>query len=140
MGFNKSNCIIRKIYCGNGNVPKDTATKKYSRKGTNYECLQRGYGIADWEHRKKNLSQKSLQQIPYIGSAYEANFKKQKITSIDSLFNKIELLSAQQKKELLLKVCRKSTNAVDYKAFNSVLLFLHERRVKDLPQCKIVNE
>jgi hypothetical protein len=140
MVFNKSNCIIRKIYCGNGNLPKDTSTKKYSRKGSNYECLQRGYGIADWEHRKKNLPEKSLQQIPYIGQTYEANFKKHKISSIDSLFNKIEVLSAEQKKELLLKICRKSTNAIDYKAFNSVILFLHERRVKNLPNCKIVIE
>ena len=55
MTFNKNACIIRKLYCGDGKIPKDTTVKKYSRKGTSYECLKKGFGIADWEHRKKDF-------------------------------------------------------------------------------------
>lgn len=140
MGFNKNSCVIRKVYCGDGKIPKDTTDKKYSRRGTRYECLRRGYGIADWEHRKKNLSKTSLQQIVYVGPAYESNFRKKKIYSIKSLLSKLSNMSAAEKKSLLADVCTRQNGSFDQKAFNSIVLFLHEQGVKQLPSCKIVNE
>ena len=140
MSFNKSNCIIRKTYCGDSKVPKDTATQKYSRKGTRHECLKKGFGIADWKHRNKTLSKTSLQQIIYIGPIFETNFKKKKIYSITSLMNKLQGLSTKDKRELIASVCKRKNGGLDQRAFNSVILFLHERGVKNLPSCKIVKE
>ena len=140
MSFNKSSCIIRKIYCGDGQLPKDTADKKYSRKGTSYECMQRGFGVADWQHRKKGLSKTSLQQILYIGPIYEANFKKKKVYSITTLLKIMATKSAIEKKDLLTAGCKRKNGSIDQKAFNSVVLFLHQRGIKNLPPCKIVRE
>ena len=140
MSFNKNKCIIRKLYCGNGKIPKDTSDKKYSRKGSSYECLKKGFGIADWNHRKKNLSKTSLQQIPYIGPVYENNFKKNKIYSLTSLISKLKNLNLINKKEIITKCCTKSNGGIDQKAINSILLYLHSHGVKNLPSCKIVNE
>ncbi len=140
MSFNKSNCIIRKTYCGNGKVPKDTSTKKYSRKGTPYECLRKGIGVGVWEHRKKSLSKTSLQQIIYIGPALEANFKKKQIYSITSLVNKLQKLATKEKREIIAAACKRKNGSIDQRAFNSVVLFLHERGVKNLPSCKVVRE
>lgn len=140
MVFNKSKCIIRKTFCGNGNVPKDTATKKYSRKGTTNECLKKGFGIAQWELRNKNLPKNSLQQIMYIGPIYESNAKKIKINTIKGLIKKISELTISEKLVLLKKICNKSNNCIDQKALNSIILFLNDNGVKNLPSCKIVKE
>jgi len=141
MVFNKENCIIRKIYCGDkSNIPRSTTTKKYSRKGSSYECMKRGYGIADWEHRKKELSANSLQQIPYVGEVYEANFKKAKIGTINNLLTKMRNMTADEKNKLLRKVCKKKNNQFDQKTFNCIVLFLHERGITNLPSCKVFSE
>ena len=140
MSFNKNNCIIRKAYCGDGKLPKDTNTKKYSRRGTAYECLKKGYGIADWEHRKKSLSKTSLQQIPYIGPVFEENFKKRKIYSTTSLVSRLSTLPVEEKRKIILAACKRKNGSTDQRAFNSIVLFLHEQKIKNLPSCKIVNE
>ncbi len=140
MSFNKNACIVRKLYCGDSKLPSDTATKKYSRKGSSYECLKKGYGIADWEHRGKKLSKTSLMQIIYIGPVYQANFKKKQIYSTTSLIKKVIGLSAAEKRDLIGTACTKKSGVIDQRAFNAVVLFLHERGVKELPRCKIVKE
>ena len=140
MVFNKSACLVRKVYCGNGKVPPDTATVKYSRKGTQYECLRKGYGIADWEHRNKSLSKNSLQRIMYIGPKYEENFKKLKIYSTKSLVTKTAGLTKEEKKALVAKGCRRENGSVDQRAFNAVILFLYNQGQQELPSCKIVKE
>ena len=140
MTFNKNACVIRKLYCGDGKLPKDTTTKKYSRKGTSYECLKKGFGIADWEHRKKDLPKTSLQQILYIGPTYEANFRRKKIYSTKSLVEKTRGLIVKDKRDLISSACSKKGGTVDYKAFNSVVLFLHDQGLKDLPGCRMVKE
>ena len=136
MTFNKKACVIRKMYCGT----QSTVPKNYSRKGTPYECLKKGFGIADWEHRKKNLPKLSLQQIMYIGPVYEKNFKKQKIYSITGLLKKVAGITAKEKKTIIVKGCMRSSGAVDQKAFNSIVLFLHDHGVTNLPSCKLVSE
>ena len=138
--FNKNACIIRKLYCGEGKIPKDTVDKKYSRSGGSYECLKKGYGIADWEHRKKELSKNSLQQIMYVGPEYEKNFRKFKIYSIKSLLSKTASMSTVEKRELLNTICRRKNGTKDQKAFNSIVLFLYEHGQKQLPSCRVVKE
>lgn len=135
-----SNCVIRKFYCGDGPLPKDTPRKKYSRKGSSYECLKRGYGIADWEHKKKQLPATSLQQIPYIGPVFAGNFKKAKIYSINSLVARLKGLDTTEKRAIISKACTRKNGGLDQRAFNSVVLFLHDRGIKQLPHCKIVKE
>lgn len=135
--FKDSNCVLRKIYCGNGKVPKGI---EYYRKGTNYECLRKGFGVADWQHRKKQLPKNSLQQILYVGTIYEKNFKKYKINTIPILIKKMKSLTAIEKHKMLTKICTKSNKSIDHKVLNSVILFLHNRGVKRLPNCKITRE
>ena len=140
MPFNKSACLVRKVYCGDGKVPKDTAEIKYSRKGTQYECLKKGYGIAHWERHNKGLSKTSLQQIMYIGPKYETNFKRLKVYSIISLLKKTSEMSAAEKKSFIATGCKRENGSVDQKAFNAVVLFLYTKDQGDLPACKIVRE
>ena len=140
MSFQRSRCIIRQIYCGNGKVPKDTRQKKYSRKGTQYECLKKGFGAGNWACLNKNLSPTSLKQIKYIGPVFETNFKKKRIYSTKSLVNKMKTLSAVQKRELLKAVCKRKSGGIDYRAVNSVILYLHSQKVGSLPSCRIVKE
>lgn len=140
MVFSRDRCVIRKIYCGNGRKPSDTKDKKYSRVGSRHECMKRGFGVADWEHRKKGLSSISLQQIPYIGEKYETNFKKARVYTIRSLMSRVRIMSVGDKKKLIEKGCKRAGGSIDKKAFNSVVLFLDDRGVKNLPNCSIVRE
>lgn|ERR1700719_177496 len=133
-------CIVRSIYCGNGKIPKDTVTKKYGRKGTRHECLQRGFGAALKTEALKSLPTTSLQRIKYIGPVFEKNFKKLKIATTTSLIKKMSLLTPPAKKKLLLMVVTRNNKTVDYRAFNSVILFLHDHSVKKLPKCVLVRE
>lgn len=141
MSFSKSKCIIRKIYCGDKNsVPKDTRTVKYSRAGTRAECLRRGFGVAEAKYKKDGVSANSLQNIMYVGEIYAKNFKKKRITSLKTLIKRVENMTAVEKKTLLTSCCKKSNNVVDHRAVNSILLYLHEHGVDDLPGCRVVRE
>ena len=140
MVFRKSDCVIRKIYCGDKNVPADTATKKYSRAGSRQECLQRGFGIADAQNRLKRLRPNSLQNIVYIGDTYDQNFRKKGIRTLAGLQTKMKSLGANQKLDFLRKILIKKNKVVDQKAINSVIMWLHSKGVGNLPGCKIVKE
>jgi len=124
------------MYCGD----KKHVPSGYSRKGSSYECLQRGFGIADWTHRKKAISKNSLQQIPYVGPVYEANFKGLGITGITKLISILKSLSKNDKNKLIKKGCTRKNGGIDQKAVNSILMFLHDRGMTNLPNCKIVSE
>lgn len=139
--FNKSHCVISKIYCGdNPNLPPNTATQKYSRKGTRYECMKRGVGIGMWTEKKKNLPANSLQQITYVGEVFEENFVRNGMTNQQQLINKFKTLSPIEKQRLLEKCCKKRNGVVEYRAYNHVLLFLHDHDVRALPPCTIISE
>jgi hypothetical protein len=91
---------------------------------------------------EKSLPKGSLQQIPYIGPAFETKFKNNKIYSIGGLIKHCSDLSASEIKFLVGKVCvKKGSSVIDQKAYNSVILFLYEKgNLKNLPSCKIVRE
>ena len=135
MSFNKEKCVVKKLYCGDGKIPKDTRTKKYSRKGSAYECLKKGYGIAEWENKKNSLPESSLQQITYIGPVYEANFKKRKIGTIKTLMSKTAGMTAKEKSDLVKRCCTKKNGDLDKRAFNAVILYLYDHGQKNLPMC-----
>lgn len=140
MTFKKSDCVIRKLYCGDGLIPKNTSTTKYSRRGTSHECLKKGFGIGSWDQRKKDLSKNNLQQIIYIGPVYESNFKRAGVKTIPDLLKKCKAMTAAEKKKLITRGCKRKNGTVDQKAFNSVVLFLHDHGQKRLPSCRIVKE
>jgi len=132
MAFDRKKCIIKTVYCGNGKLNKD----KYTKKGSNYECLRQGIGAGVYSERKKDLPENSLQQIKYVGPVFEANFKKKRINNKSGLLRKMDSLTALEKKKLLTSVFTRSNGCVDYRGYNSVLLFLHDSRVTRLPVCE----
>jgi len=141
MQFDKSKCITSKIYCGDKNaLPPNTATQKYSRKGTPHECLKKGFGMGMWTEKKKLLPATSLQHITYVGDVFEEHFKNEGMNTQAQLLQKFRALTRANKRNLLLRCCRKRNNVVDYRVYNSVLLFLHEHNVNDLPLCTDIIE
>jgi len=133
--FNPQNCAIPSVYCGNGNsLPERTNDKYYTRKGTQYECLQKGIGTGMAIERTRGLPNDSLQQIKYVGVVYEANFKKLKIQNTTQLIN-YSKVSNKATEELLRRVFIKKGGVFDEKAYNSTLLFLYNKGLNNLPQC-----
>lgn len=133
MAFNTERCKIKTFYCGNGDVPDGNI---YSRKGTSYECMRKGFGAGSWGEKKQHLPQKSLQRIKYIGPASEKKFKSKNINNTDSLITKMRTLTAAQKKTFLEPIFTRANNTFDYKGYNNVLLFLHVAGVDRLPTCR----
>ena len=119
MSFDTNRCIMKNIYCGNGNIPNNKKNL-YSKVGSPYECLKKGFGSGMYNEKKKTLSINSLQQISYVGDLMEQNFK-------NNGFNVIPHILINKDGKLNIK------------AYNSVLLFLHNNGIKNLPRCKIIN-
>lgn len=140
MTFSRSRCIIRKVYCGDGRLPADERERKWSRKGSRAECLRRGFGAAQWAEKKKGLSRNNLQQISYIGPVYEKNFKKLGIRTIPKLMEVMATKSAIEKRDLLKTGCTRANDTVDHRAINSIILYLHDRNISNLPNCRIIKE
>jgi len=141
MSFNPDTCIIRKLYCGNGNIPTNTfnSTHKYSKRGTPYQCLQKGIGMGVWTERHKQLFSESLLNITYVSETIEQNFKKENIETISQLLQKINSLNSQQINRLLNKIC-KEKGTINHKAKNTILLFLYNQNIQNLPSCKFIKE
>lgn len=134
--FNYDKCAIPTVYCGNN---KDLPPKKqgsntyYLRHGTGFECMKKGYGAGSSTERSKGLSPYSLQQIPYVGPKYEENFKKNKVETITDLMDYDQ--NPKQLSVLLERVFLKKNGAFDEKAYNSTLMWLYKRGIKNLPEC-----
>lgn len=131
MPLDKSKCKIPKVWCGNGN-PKN---KEYIRNGTKYECMKQGFGAGSATERLKHLPANSLQRIKYIGEKMEANFKKEKITSIPSLITRCKKMTPDGIEKLLKRTLKKEGGSLDGRAYNSTILFLDANHI-DTPQCK----
>lgn len=140
MAFSRSRCVIRKVYCGDGPLPGETRDKKWSRKGSRAECLRRGFGAAQWVEKKKGMSRNNLQQISYIGPVYEKNFKKLGIRTIPKLLEVMATKTPVEKRDLLKKGCTRANETIDYRAVNSIILYLHDNQISNLPNCKIIKE
>ena len=135
MVFDPSRCIIRKLYCGNGDIPKDTPTNKYSKKGDSYTCLKKGIGMGKWTEIKKTLFDDSLLHIDYVTTSIESNFKKENINTITDLLETVNTMGPFNIKTLLKNVC-----GSNQKAINSILLYMHNSGIENLPSCRIVEE
>jgi len=132
MPFDRKKCIFKGVYCGT----KQLDRTKYTRKGTGYECLKQGFGAGEYSNRKKSLPENSLQLIKYVGPVFETNFKKKRIGSTTSLINKMRGMSAVEKRNVLKSVFTRSNGCVDYRGYNSLLLFLDSAGVSRLPKCE----
>lgn len=134
MSFNINDCKIKKIYCGD----KALDTNEYSRNGTKRECLKKGFGLAQW--KGKNLHKNSLQNIGYIGPVHEQNFRDHNIRTTRGLISRFKELSVRGKERLLKSICQKSDGNIDQKAFNSVVLYLYQNGILNLPKCTPLSE
>jgi hypothetical protein len=144
MSFDHRKCAIPTIYCGNGNIPKRDydSDSFYYKRGTPYECMQKGYGTGSAIERKKTLAGTSLQQIKYVGEIYEEKFKEHGIDNLNDLIGYAKKHSKTDFaiENLLKNVFTKSNNVLDKKAYNSTLLFLYNKdSVLRLPSCKVID-
>jgi hypothetical protein len=133
MPFNVNACNIKTFYCGNGDVLDRNI---YSRKGTTYECMQKGFGAGSWAERKKHLPAKSLQHIKYVGETFEAKFKQRRIKDTDALVRKLSPMTAAQKKAFLEDIFKRGNGTTEYRGYNNVLLFLNAAGISRLPRCR----
>lgn len=141
MNFNKDDCMPKKLWCGDKAMPKDG---KYSRKGTSYECLKRGFGVGSFTALKQAgvIGKDSLRNIPYVGEKYERVFRdREDIKNLDQLLRAAK--STKNLKNLLTGVFTKKNGQLDKKAYNATLLFLYNNLPEihnKLPRCEKLDD
>jgi hypothetical protein len=137
MPFAEKDCYIKTVWCGKGPKPVGlTKGKKYTKKGTSFECLRQGIGAGVYTERKKNLAATSLQNISYVGDLTERKLRARGIRTIAQLLTRLRGLDANGKRDFLRRALRKEEGGYDGRAFNSILVFAHSRGVTRLPPCK----
>ena len=129
--MNREECKIHTVYCGKAPRPP----RGYSHKGSSYECLRQGYGAGKWAEKTKHLPLTSLMQIKFINERYQTRFKSKQIYSQKSLLEKMNVLTLEQKKNLLKSILTLKSGNLDKRAYNSVLLFLDNHFITNLPRC-----
>lgn len=137
-GFDTELCVIPTVYCGSkSSLPsyKRGDRTKYTRKGTPKECLSKGIGAGVYQELRNNISENSLLHIYYIGKVHNKNFEKHGIKTKSQLISYVRPKSKTAIEKFLIKVLTKSNGTLDLRAYNSVLLFLHDSKVKGLPKC-----
>ena len=135
MAFDPNKCLIKSIWCGNGNIPNKNI---YYKIGTSYECMQKGYGAGMYNEQKKYIGKDSLKNISYIGPVMESNFKKNGINNLTDLK---KLKNVKSVDMLLSNILQDNKGRLNLKAYNSVLLYLYDKKIIDstkLPPCKLI--
>lgn len=134
--FNPSKCSVPRVWCGKGVKPRRRSNESYySRKGKNYECLQQGIGAGLNQERRKSVPAASLKNIKYIGEVYEASFRRRNIRTLAQLARYARDNPVRLDDMLRRVLTRKNIDVLDERAYNSVLLFLYNRGIVDLPDC-----
>lgn len=136
--FNPNHCAIPMVYCGKKtDVPEFQSgdDHRYTRHGTPYECLKQGIGAGSAKERTSGLPNDSLQRIKYIGPTYEDRLAQYQIYTRRDLIRVLRQTSPDQIFKILRR-CLVKGNALDERAYNSVLLFLYEHGMDKLPPCK----
>lgn len=136
--FKIEKCKIPKVYCGNGDwkTAKPNNYSKYYKNGTSHECVKSGIGAGMMIEKVKGLGKSSLQNIPYVGPTYEANFRKKKVATISALIKRIDDKSKDYVKKFLESVFTKSNGSIDHKGINSVIMYLYGKGYTNMPSCK----
>ena len=139
MSFNKRDCIIPTLWCGNSNVPANSDKKVYSGAGTPYQCMKKGFGAGSNIERVKQLKKDnpiSLEHIKYVGPVFNQKFRKANIYNIIELISEMKKLSKTHKEVFLKNIFLKKDNTLDTKAYNSTLEYLSDHINNNLlPQC-----
>jgi hypothetical protein len=133
--FKIEDCQIPSVWCGKGNIPRKTKVR-YSRTGTRFECMKKGFGAGMNTEKMKYLPEDSLQRIRYIGKKYEDNFGTFGYRTTKDLIRGMKSKSQEEMESELLIICKKSTGAVDWKAYNSTIEYLYLNGVRHTPNCR----
>lgn len=143
MPFRSQKCGIPTVYCGdNTTLPTNDSpvtyhnSNYYSRKGTQRECLTKGFGAGMYSEKSKTIPGNSLQKIKYIGEIHEDKFIQNNINNIQDLKTFLNNNNRTSNKNLLKKCLTKNNGILDKRAYNSVLLYFHSQNVRGLPSCK----
>lgn len=140
MSFRMTDCAIPSVWCGksdNPPKPKSGDMIRYTGPGSRYQCMQKGYGAGMYGEKKRGLPQTSLQQIKYVGDVYEANFKRNGISTANQLISKLKGKSKATIQNIIKRSVTKKGGVVDRKAYNHCLAYLYAHSINDkkLPLC-----
>ncbi len=119
----KPYCVIPQVWCGKGEVPDDS---KYSRAGTSFDCLRKGFGAGSNIERSKTLPENDLGRIPYLRPGYVTQLNISGINTTTDLVKRLENLSSDKQREFLERVTEKLDGEIDSKAYNSILNYVHQ--------------
>ena len=134
--FDVNECAVPCVWCGDGVMPKTIQNgKKYTRDGTKFECMKKGYGSGMYSERSKHIPQTSLKQIKYIGDEYEARFIQKKIKTLEDLRKKAKNGRKNTLETLLNDVFTKKDGVLDKRAYNATLMYLYSHGIGDIPGC-----
>ena len=133
MSFDVSKCALSTVWCGNKNIkyPKREGNKVYTKKGTPYECMQKGYGAGANSGKNPN----SVGSIPYVSDTYVKRFKAEGIKTKNDLLDKLKIMSGVDKRNFLNRILKNKSGNTDTKAYNSVVYYLYTNNVRSLPSC-----
>jgi hypothetical protein len=131
MSFNKKTCQVPEIWCGDD----DDLPSGYTKVGSRVECLRRGFGAGKYSEIRKNLPANSLQQIKYVGEKFEKSFIAIGIKNLTQLKKEMGSKTSSQIKTIISKIATKKDGAMDVRAFNSIILYLYENGIGNVPQC-----
>lgn len=140
--FNLSECAIPTYWCGTSEIPPKSKDPlmRYLRAGTRTECLRIGVGVGKYSTLKKDLAPTSLQQIKYVGEAYEESFRRAGFNNTTELLAYARIRPPSEIEKLLKRVFTKSSNVLDARAYNSTLVFLYKNGVSSLPKCNRITD
>lgn len=136
MSFDPNECAIPTTYCGDGPVPRFVRGDDvyYTGRGSRAECLRKGIGVGAAKEREKDLPGNSLQRIKYIGPKYEENLVSEGIRNTSQLMNEIRR-DVDGTFDKIKRALSKGGN-IDYRAYNSVLMYVYRAGGTNLPPCK----
>lgn len=135
--FNPQECTFPTVYCGERAVPQGRQRNGdvYTRRGTGYECMKKGFGAGSATEKSKSLPRDSLQKIRFIGDRYSERFRE--IYHINTISD-LRRVPAANLDQILRRVCTNSSGAFDARSYNSVLLYLYDNALVPsarLPRC-----
>ena len=136
--WDPARCVIPTIWCGAADAMP--AGRGYTRVGTRQECLKKGYGAGKFGEERRHFPATSLRQIAYIGEVYAQQFANAGVNTLAQLTAAVNALPTANAVQLYLvpKLTRAGNGGLDRKAFNSMVLWLHEHGVPPhkLPGCR----
>lgn len=135
--FKLEDCAIPQVWCGESKDAKKSKDPlvRYTKTGSRYECLKKGFGAGSAIERKENLPASSMQQIKYIGEVHEKAFVKAGIATLDQLKKQMGKKTEKEMEDTLKRLLKNKDGKVDGRAYNSVIVHLYQHGVGGVPAC-----